>query len=341
MTTSPVKLIDVHQHAVLPRYRAARQANGDAPAFMPEWSPEAALAVMDRQGINAAVLSFPAFGVHMGDDRKAAELARRCNEDFRQIRNDHARLGAFATLPIPNIELAKAEAIHALDELGLDGIAAMTTYGDMIFGHTDMFPLFEVLDERGAVVYLHPAAPEPSDTMNVRYPEWLLDYPIATTRTIVTLLLNDVIDRFPNIRFILSHGGGALPALGWRISTMVAYQMATWARAIFPTALVDRYPTIKPEAVQELLGRLYYDTALIPSPAVVRTLVDFVGPDHVLFGSDWPYIDEEPVVRQEVALWADGGAGLPPENRTAIEHGTASMLFPRLAGVLGTSGGLR
>jgi predicted TIM-barrel fold metal-dependent hydrolase len=328
------ELVDVHQHAVLPRYRAARQAHGDAPAFMPPWSPDAALGVMDRQGIEATVLSFAAFGVHMGDDSDAADLARACNEDFVQISQEHPRLGAFATLPLPNIELACAEAVHALDVLGLDGIAALTTYGDMVFGHVDMFPLFEVLDARSATVYLHPTAPEPTDMVNVRYPEWLLDYPIATTRTIVTLLLNDVIDRFPNIKFILSHGGGTLPALGWRISTMVATQLATWARAMFPTALVDRYPSITADGVQELLGRMYYDTALIPSPAVVRTLVDLVGTDHVLFGSDWPYIDEELVVAQEVALWTNNGVGLAPDAKTSIEHGTAATLFPRLAGAL-------
>jgi predicted TIM-barrel fold metal-dependent hydrolase len=208
----------------------------------------------------------------------------------------------------------------------------------MVFGHADMFPLFEVLDERGAVVYVHPTAPDPTDPVNVRYPEWLLDYPVATTRTIVTLLLNDVIDRFPNIKFILSHGGGALPALGWRISHLLAHQMTSWARPMFPTALVDRYPSIDPEGVQELLARLYYDTALIPSKTVVGALVDFVGSGQLLFGSDWPYADEDLIVREEVAFWAEGGGGLPPGDRTAIEHGNALSLFPRLAGALAASG---
>jgi 6-methylsalicylate decarboxylase len=330
-------LIDVHQHAVLPRYRAARETHGSAAAFMPPWSPEAALEMMDRQGIEAAVLSFAAFGVHLGDDLQAADLARGCNEDFVQIRTDHPRLGAFATLPIPDIEHARAEAVHALDVLGLDGVAVMTSYGDMTFGHVDMFPLFEVLNERNAVVYIHPAAPTQADSVNVRCPEWLLDYPVATTKTLVTLLLNDVIDRFPNIKFILSHGGGCLAALGWRIPNVIAGQMATWARPIFPTALVDRYPSLTAERVTELLGRLYYDTALIPSKPIVSTLVDLVGPGQLMFGSDWPYADED-TVREEAAFWEDGGGGLPAEQQSAIEHDTAVGLFPRLANVLPLSG---
>lgn len=330
-------LIDVHQHAVLPRYRAAREAHGSAAAFMPPWTPEAALDMMDRQGIEASVLSFAAFGVHLGDDQQAADLARGCNEDFVQIRTEHPRLGAFATLPIPNIDLACTEAVHALDVLGLDGVAVMASYGDMVFGHPDMFPLFEILDARGAVVYIHPTAPAPTDQLNVRCPEWLLDYPVATTKTLVTLLLNDVIDQFPNIRFILSHGGGCLAALGWRIPNVIAGQMATWARPFYPTALVDRNPSLTADRVRELLGRMYYDTALIPSRPIVSALVDLVGPGQLLFGSDWPYADED-TVREEAAFWEDGGGGLPPEQQAAIEHHTAVALFPRLASVLSVSG---
>jgi 6-methylsalicylate decarboxylase len=322
--------IDVHSHAILPAYRKAlAEVSPGPPAFLPEWSPELALDAMDRQGIAAAIVSFAGFGPHMGDDQRAADLARESNEDFAAIRTQHPRLGAFAALPLPDVGLACAEAAHALDTLRLDGVHVLTDYDGRYLGHPDLHPLYEVLDERAAVVYVHPAAPPANDTLNLNLPEWLVDYTFATTRTAVSLLFNDVLERYPSIRFILSHGGGGIPFLDWRISHIASYQLAGWARKRFPTPLVDRHPALDPAEVRALLGRLYFDTALITSPGPMSALRELAEPGHVLFGSDWPYADDA-IVAEEVRFW-DGGGGLTRDERTAIERENALRLFPSFA----------
>jgi predicted TIM-barrel fold metal-dependent hydrolase len=324
--------IDVHSHAILPAYRKAlAEVSSGPPVFLPQWSPELALSAMDRQGIAAAVVSFAAFGVHMGDDKRAADLARQCNEDFAAIRARHPRLGAFATLPLPRADLASAEAAHALDELRLDGVAVTTDYDGKYLGHPDFHPLWEALDERATVVYVHPTAPPANETVNLNLPEWLVDYTFATTRTIMSLLFNDAIERYPNIKFIFSHGGGSVPFLDWRVSRIASLHLAGWARKRFPTPLVDRHPDLDPAEVRALLGRLYYDTALITSPGPIAALCELAEPGHVLFGSDWPYADDA-IVAEELRYW-DGETALPPAEQAAIERENALRLFPRIAAV--------
>jgi 6-methylsalicylate decarboxylase len=326
--------IDVHCHSVLPSYREAlKKASLGANVRIPEWTPELAVEMMDRHEIAASVTSLSVPGTHLGDDAKARELARKCNEEAAEILAKHPRFGAFATLPLPNVDLACEEAIYALDTLKLDGIGLLTGYGGKYLGHRDYDPLLEVLHQRSAVVAIHPAVHPSTQMVSLGVPNFLLEYPFDTTRAAVNLLFADALERFPNIRFILSHGGGTLPFLSWRIAAIATWQMSQppaterFLKNNFPTALTDKYPEMTVALVKSLLRRFWYDTALVPDGACIAALKEVASPDQILFGSDWPYAYETFVEDEVKSLQAAGdrlGIRLPD-----IERGNALRLFPR------------
>ncbi len=323
--------IDVHLHAIPQRYRAALHKIPGLAIRAPEWTPELALAMMDRHGIGGGVLSLSAPGVSFADRAEAAELARALNDDAAEVVARHPRLGSFATLPLPDVEASCTEAARALDVLELDGVGVLTGYGGQYLGNPVYDPLLAVLDERGAVVLIHPAVHPSMSHVALRVPNFMLEYPFDTTRAAVNIIFSDVLDRFPRIRFILSHGGGTLPYLSWRIAGVAMRQLSQpppherWLRDIYPTPLTERHELVSTEFMGELMRRFYYDIALTADPAGLGTLLGFADQDRILFGSDWPYAYDV-VVDDQVAsldLLAPGAA------RTRITRTNAAALFPR------------
>ncbi len=338
MTTSIEGRIDVHCHSVPPSYREALQdASLGANVRIPEWNPELALAMMDRHGIAASVTSLSVPGTHLGNDREAQLLARRCNEEAADIVAKHPRLGAFGTLPLPNVELACQEAAYALDTLELDGIGLLTGYGGQYLGHPDYDPLLAVLDQRSAVVHIHPAVHPSTKSVSLGIPNFVLEYPFDTTRAAVNLLFADALERFPNIKFILSHGGGTLPFLAWRVSAIATWQLSQppaserFLKNNFQTRLTAKYDEVTPDLMRSLLRRFWYDTALAPdhgSMAAIRAVAD---PSRILFGSDWPYAYET-FVADEIRQLGSAGTVSETERRD-IERNNAKALFPRFASI--------
>jgi 6-methylsalicylate decarboxylase len=331
----PDRLIDVHLHAMLERYRAAlRNALGSA-ARTPDWSPSLALEMMDRQGIEAAILSLTAPGVHFGCDAQAQELAQACNDEMAGILAKHPRFGAFATLPLPNVALACEEARRALDVLKLDGVGILTGYHGRYLGNSEFDPLFQVLDQRSAVVFIHPAAHPSIETITLGVPNFMLEYPFDTTRAAVSLLFADVLDRFPNIRFILSHGGGVLPYISWRIATIAMRQLSQppahekHLRDLYPTALTRRHEIVTADLVKDLLRRFWYDVALTADASGLGSLISFADPARILFGSDWPYAYEVVVADQRQSIANE--AIVPAADRARLSRQNAASLFPRFS----------
>lgn len=325
--------IDVHAHAVPPVYRAAlaRAAIG-AEVRMPDWSPVQALAMMERNGIRAAVVSLSVPGVHFGDDGAARVLARAFNEDMAGLTARWpGRFGAFAALPLPDVEGACEEAVRALDVLGLDGVGLFTSYGGRHLGDPVFDPLLETLDARGAVAFVHPTHHPSGRGVRIGMPGFLIEYPFETTRAAVSLVFSGALDRFPRIRFVLSHAGGTLPYLSWRIADIAARQLAL-------APFVERFPSpfiraqgeaFDAAAVMSRFRRFWYDTALAAGPQVFGALRTVADPARILFGTDWPYAPET-MTRDSIAGLATPGM-LTPADVAAVDGGNASALFPRLA----------
>jgi 6-methylsalicylate decarboxylase len=330
-------LVDVHLHAMPTRYKAALQQALGPSARTPDWSPEQALEMMDRHHIEAAVLSLSAPGVHFGDDARARELARALNDEAAEISARYPRLGSFATLPLPDTESACTEAIRALDVLGLDGVAILTSYAGCYLGHPSYDPLLEVLDAHEATVFVHPAVHPSMDQVDIGVPRFMLEYPFETTRAAVNMIFADVLERFPRVRFILSHGGGTLPYLSWRIATIAMRQLSQppaherGLRDRYPTPLTTRRETVTADSVKRLMRRFYFDVALTADPSGLGALVAFADPSRILFGSDWPYAHEQ-IVADEMCSINDETV-VPVTARVRIGRANAAALFPRLAGL--------
>ena len=197
MSAAPHR-IDVHQHILPPFYRDALAASGIADAggrALPEWGPDAALELMDLLGTATGIVSVSTPGTgFLNDTSEASDLARRLNDYTAGIAAEHSgRLGYFATLPMPDIGAAAAEAARALDELAADGVVLLANNQGRYLGGAGQDELWRCLDERGAVVFVHPAElPAPAVD---GIPPFAADFLLDTTRAAYLLVRGGIVRR--------------------------------------------------------------------------------------------------------------------------------------------------
>lgn len=281
-------LIDLHSHFVTPSYvdaaRAAGHAHPDGMPGWPDWDPDRHLELMDACGIATSVLSISSPGTHFGDDPAARRLSREVNEAGATLHADHPeRFGHLASLPLPDVDGALAEAAYALDELGSDGVTVETNVGGHYLGDPAFTPLWSELDRRGAVVFVHPTSPPHAAALTAGRPRPMLEFVFDTARTYTDLVLSGTLARFPEIRWIATHGGGALPLLADRIE-------------LFRTA----FGTGEGDPVPEQLQTLWFDTAGTPFPHQVPILERTLGVERLVYGSDFCWTPA-PAVHAQVA----------------------------------------
>jgi predicted TIM-barrel fold metal-dependent hydrolase len=320
-----VRRIDVHLHAIPPFYQDAVSAAGLGPTRRggyPASSPEAALAMMDANGIDYAIVSVAVPGVQFCEPAQGKALARRLNEHAAEQKSRWPnRFGGFASVPMRVPADAVAEIDYALDVLKLEGVCLLTNYDGVYLGDTTFDPVLQALDARGAVVYTHPTM-HPSGR-GMKYPGFMLEYPFDTTRMAVNLIFTGALDRFPSIKFILSHGGGTLPYLPWRIASSPSIDagLPQWPRQRFAA----------------YLRRFWYDNAIVGEPSSMTALKSVAGVDKILFGSDWPFVPAG-LVAEQVAVHAAPSSHTDSE-RAAIDGGNALKLWPHLARDTAVPGG--
>jgi predicted TIM-barrel fold metal-dependent hydrolase len=311
--------IDVHHHILPSEYVNALASVGVTTVgrvHFPKWSVETTLGLMDRQGIATALTSFSAPGVYFGDRAFAKDLARRCNDISARLVSDYPqRFGAFAVLPLPDIDAALREIEYAFDTLKFDGVVLLASVGDQYQGDAEFDPVYAELHRRKAVAFIHPNVPPGYTAPKLTLPAPLIDYIFDTTRAVTNLLYSGTLEKYPDISFILSHAGGAVPYLAWRIALFSGMQPGLGDRA--------------PQGAITYLKRLYYDTALSAVPYALRSLQELVDPSHILFGSDWPFAPE-PITEATVKGLSSYDDGFSEQDRAAIERGNALRLLPRL-----------
>jgi predicted TIM-barrel fold metal-dependent hydrolase len=302
--------IDTHQHIVPPAYATWLDRKGIAAGGLPipHWNADAAVALMDRHGIETGILSVSTPGVHLGDDAEARAMARRVNDYTAEVVAKHpGRFGLFATLTLPDVEGAIAEAAYAFDVLRADGVVLLASVGGVYLGDSAFDALFDELNRRRAVVFIHPSAlaglgPLPGA------PPYVADFLLDTTRAAIRLCGSGTLDRCPDLRVILSHAGGFVPYAASRIATAAS-------------------PTGDARDGLAKLQSLYFDLALSSSPFALPSLLSFAQPGHVLYATDWPYASD-----RTVAGFARmyERYDLDTAQRASIDRGAAEALFPRL-----------
>lgn len=311
--------IDVHAHALTESYVATWRGLGmdrpDGIAAWPTWSPGSAIETMDRLGIAAAVLSISSPGVFLGDAAATARLASQQNDELSALTLEHPdRFGFAACLPLPDVGAAVAELERVAALPGCDAISLLTNVDGRYLGDPDLEPLMADLDERGAVVIVHPSAPACWEATSLGRPRPLMEFLFDSTRAVGNLLFNGVLTRYRSIRWVIPHSGGVTSVLADRFFAFTVGGVLEGVEADLD--------------VFGELSRLYYDTAGVAFPRALPTLVDLVGTERILYGSDYPFT---PPLGVELGLGALAANPLSEVSNDELLRRNTASLFPRLA----------
>jgi predicted TIM-barrel fold metal-dependent hydrolase len=311
-------MIDVHFHLIPEFYRDAVYEAGRGPAIgrYPDWSPQLALDLMDKHGIALAITSLAQPGVSFLPAGEAASFARRVNDYAADLIAQHRRrFGCFGLLPMHDIKAAISEARYCLETLRFEGISLFASYDEKFLGDSWFDPLMHYLDSCKAIVHIHPGLHPSSQSLSLPWPGFMIEYPFDTTRAAVNLLFSGALERFANIHFILSHAGGTLPFLAWRLSV---------------APMIDK--RLQQRSREQILGALktfWYDNALASGVESMGTLSRIASKERILFGSDWPFCNE-PVVAEEVKDFTAPGF-LGSDVTAMIARENALKLFAKRA----------
>jgi predicted TIM-barrel fold metal-dependent hydrolase len=304
--------IDVHHHLFPPPF-VAQLIERDhylAGGVARHWTPQVSIEDMDAAGIATAFTSITAPGLAFIARERLLTINRECNDFGARMVADHGgRFGLFASLPLPNIQHSLREIEYALDTLKADGIGLLTSYGDRWLGDPAFAPIMDELDHRRAVVYVHPTVADCCRNLLPGIADWVLEFPVDTTRTIASLLFSGTLARCRDIRFIFAHVGGILPLV---------------AEHLVRAAHVDpKLAAMAPQGIRAHLRGLHYDTALRMHPVGLSTALQFVDASQLLLGTDAP-------LRKSTDQLAELHAqGLPEDVVRKIECGNARRLLDR------------
>ena len=307
--------IDTHHHIYPPKYIAAaepqiRRATHVHFPRISQWTPAQSLEAMDRDGIATSIVSISPT-VWFGDLAATRTISREWNEYAADLARDHkGRFAVFATLPLPDVDASLRAIEHALDTLGAVGFGLVTNYGDKWPGDPAFTPVFDELNRRKAVVYFHPTDSPAFDGILPDVPSPMIEFPFDTTRAIVSLLFSGTFTRCSDIRWIFSHGGGALPMLAARIAGIAKNRKDLTARV--------------PNGVLPELRKLHYDIAGVIDPIPFNAIRSLVGSSQLLFGTDYPFW------APSVAIKVLDDLGVTGAERDGIEHNNARVLLPNL-----------
>jgi predicted TIM-barrel fold metal-dependent hydrolase len=310
--------IDVHAHYLPESYRAALLAAGhdqpDGFLQLPPWSVEEHVAAMDRLGIATSLLSISSPGVYLGDASAARDLAREMNDIGRRAVVDHpGRFGLLAALPLPDVDAALAEIAYCCDTLRADGFALLTNVGGTYLGDPSWAPVFRELNRRRARVFLHPTSPACWQQTSLGRPRPMIEFLFDTSRAVVDLVLSGTVAQHADVEFIVPHAGATL--------AMIVDRVAVFARLLQVDASID---------VLRDVGRLHYDLAGFPVPRQLDALLTMASPEHLHYGSDYPFTPE---FAAAVAAEHLDACGEPPGSLSDALRANTQRLFPALAAI--------
>ncbi|MGH7598720.1 MAG: amidohydrolase family protein, partial [bacterium] len=225
--------------------------------------------------IDKQILTFTSPGTHIESPARAAALAQMVNEALAKIKEERRdRFTALATLPLNNPEASAKEFERATAELGFKGVMLFSNVNGIALSDERFWPLYERANELSAVFYIHPIHPVGVEAMLDYWLMPLLGFTFDTTLAAAKLVFSGVVERFPKIKWVLAHLGGAIPYLAERLDR--GYYAFEECRKN-----IRRPPS-------EYLKEFYYDTVNFDVNAL-QLAITFAGTDHILAGSDYPH----------------------------------------------------
>ncbi|MFT5540646.1 MAG: putative TIM-barrel fold metal-dependent hydrolase [Alphaproteobacteria bacterium] len=301
--------IDVHHHFYPPDLK---DVLGGGPTKT--WTPQVSLDEMDAGEVASVALSASSIPTDWWrqDNAWLRRTVRRFNEyGAEMVKDKPGRFALFALLSMRDVEGTMDEIAHAFDTLNADGVGMATNFGDKWPGDPEYAPIFDELERRGALVYIHPTVPFCCEGL-LGVSSSLIEYPQDTARAILSLLLSGTFVRCRNIRFVFCHAGGVLPSLTGRIE---------WG-----TERIKEMSQLAPDGYRAEIARLHFDTATSGNMIALGALRAVVPDSQILLGSDFPYGSLTGIVEDLQTC------GLSAESLAAIERENALRLVPRLKG---------
>lgn len=272
--------------------------------------PQGLLRVQAEWGVDRTVIcpwvSLVRYDV---EPSEALRTGRIYNEALGDLVRAHPlHLSALGTVPLQDPELAAQELETAVREYGFSGVEVAASVRGVYLGDDRFRPFWAAAEDTGAVVFIHPTTRGFDAPAFADYYLWnAVGNPLETTISAAHLVMAGVLEAHPRLAVLLAHGGGALPALRGRLRH--AYRVQPQARSRLR------------DSPEESIRRLYFDT-VVHDPEVLRALVDYAGPDHVLLGSDFPF--DMGCDRPADAVRA---LALDPQAEAKILGGNAARLF--------------
>jgi len=267
------------------------------------FTPEERLKDMDEQSVDVQVVSIhtPLFGYDL-EPSQGRQLARDVNNEIADMsRQWPQRFAGLATLPVQDVAAAVEELDRAVNVLGLKGAEFDTVVNGLNWDEPQFLPLFKAAEAMGAVLFFHP---QPQDNLVLSFTDRYglansVGVPVEDALIVATLIFGGILDACPDLKVCIAHGGGP---------------------ACFGMGRLDRGWQVRSEARIHVLHppstyqrRLYYDCITNSEPAL-RFLIDQVGVDRVVLGSDWPFVAWEP----SAPGWVQGLQSLTPEEKEKI-----------------------
>ncbi len=232
-------------------------------------------AAIEKAGVDKQILSFTTPGIHIESPERSVELARIVNDSFATIIDEHKdRFTALATLPLNDPDASVSELERAFGELGFRGIMVFSNINGIALNDQRFWPIYEKADKMKAVFYIHPSFPVGVEAMTDYWLMPLIGFTFDTTLAAAKLVFSGVVEKFPGIRWVLGHLGGAIPYLAERLDR--GYSAFKECREN-----ISQKPS-------EYLKSFYYDTVNFDVKAL-QFAVDFAGADHLVAGSDYPH----------------------------------------------------
>ena len=290
-----MKTIDVHNHFYPPEYLEAIQKGpsavkitydsdnnpllhypGDYNIVVPGHRDiDIRSSVLQKTGVDMQVLSMTTPGVHIESPERASELARLVNDSFAKIAEERShQFAAFATLPLNDPQASVLEMERAFKELGFKGVTLHSNVNGIPLDDERFLPLYEKANELNAVFDIHPTFPVGVEAMTEYWLMPLIGFTFDTTLTAAKLVFSGIVEKFPQIKWILGHLGGAIPYLAERLDR--GYSAFKECREN-----ISKPPS-------EYLKEFYYDSVNFDYNAL-KFAIEFAGSDHIVAGSDYPH----------------------------------------------------
>jgi predicted TIM-barrel fold metal-dependent hydrolase len=307
---SEPRRIDVHYHYMPPQWLAEPDVDRTLAASVrpiaDAWTPLVALDEMDRNAVQAVVTSVTSPGVWFGDVDQSQRLARACNEYGAQLTSEHpGRFYSLTALPLPDLDAALAEISFGLDDLGAVGVTVFTSYDGLWVADAHFAPVWEELNRRHAVVFVHPTTPAEAPKLP-GIASLLWEFPSDTGRVMLQWVASGASEKYSDVKLIFSHAGSAFLAGLGRLKVLAA----TRPELGLPNDLADR------------VARFYFELSSSTDSVTLGVLAGHADPSHVLLGTDSPFIGPMGATIDQLDQ-----QDLSPAARAGIEHLNARALF--------------